>query len=111
MILLCVDHWIHIAEFYSKHEVVTFKHHLVVSPGENEIDMGDAAFGMTFCETFKKLKDGICHYLGMGSENVLLYWENAILNDEDTPETLGMQATYIKSEELDIHIKTENIEM
>ena len=111
MILLCVDNWIRIDEYYSKHEVVTFRHHLVVSPEENEIDMDDAAFGMTFNETFKRLKDGICHYLGMESENLRLYWDKAILNDEDTPETLGMEATDMKSEELEIHIKTEKIEM
>ena len=66
--------------------------------------MDDAAFRMTFNETFQRLKNGISHYL-VESENVLFYWVKASLNDEDTTETQGMEATDTKSEELKFKLK------
>jgi hypothetical protein len=111
MILLYVDDWINIEQYYSKYEVVTFRSCVVESPEESQINMDDALFGMTFGENFKMLKDGISHYFGSNSEHVCLFWDNAMLDDEDTPETVGMAGTDSKHEELEIHIKANFIEM
>ena len=64
MILLCVDDWINIDE------VVTFRSSVVERPEEVQINMDDALFGMSFGETFKRLKRGISHYFATESGNM-----------------------------------------
>ena len=110
MILLYVDDWINIDEYYLKYEVVTFRSSVVERPEEVQINMDDALFGMSFGETFKRLKRGISHYFGLGGENISLFWNNAHLDDEDTHELVGMAETDLKHEDLEIHIKPNIIE-
>ena len=111
MILLYVDDWVNIDQYYSKYEVVTFRSFVVESPEDSQINMDDALFGMTFSENFKRLKDGLSHYFGLNCYHICLFWDNARLDDEDTPETVGMAGTDEKHEELEIHIKPNVIEM
>ena len=110
MILLWVDDWIDIDQYHSKYEVVTFRSFVVESPEESQINLDDALFGMSFGETFSRLKDGISHYFGVSSDSICLFWNNARLDEEDTPETVGMAGTDVKHEDLEIHIKPTNIE-
>ena len=110
MILLYVDDWINIDQYYEKCEVVTFRSFVVESPEEIQTNMDDALFGMSFGETFTRLKRGISHYFGLSSESISLFWNNARLEEEDTPETVGMAGTDLKHENLEIHIKPNNIE-
>ena len=111
MILLYVDDWLNIEQYYSKYEVVTFRSIVVECPEESQINMDDALFGMTFGENFKRLMHGISHYFSLDSGHVCLFWENYRLDDEDTPETVGMAGTDAKHEELEIHIKPDISEM
>ena len=46
----------------------------------------------------------------MSSDSICLFWNNARLDEEDTPETVGMAGTDVKHEDLEIHIKPTNIE-
>ena len=110
MILLWVDDWIDIDQYHSKYEVVTFRSFVVESPEESQINMDDALFGMSFGETFNRLKDGISHYFGVSSNSICLFWNNARLDEEDTPATVGMAGTDLKHEDLEIHIKPNIIE-
>ena len=69
--------------------------------------MEDALFGMTFGENFKRI-NGLSHYSCLNSEHICLFWDNARLDDEDTPETVGMAGTDAKHEECEIH-KNANV--
>ena len=97
-------------KYYSKCEVVTFRSIVVERPEEINIHMDDALFGMSFGETFNRLKGGISNYFGLSSANISLFWNNARLDEEDTPETVGMAGTDLKLEDLEIHIKPNSIE-
>ena len=110
MILITVDDWIPLYTG-AQYDFVSFRHILVVSPlEENQINMDDALFGMSFGETFDRLKGGIARYCGLDTNNICLFWNNCELNDEDTPETVGMEAAVSKNEELTIHIVSQKIE-
>ena len=111
MILLYVDDWVNIDQYYSKYEVITFRSFVVESPEEIQINMDDALFGMTFGESFRKLKEGLSHYFGWKCEHISLFWDNARLDEEDTPEIVGMAGTDEKHEVLEIHNKPNIIEM
>lgn len=103
MILLCIDHWADVDDAVHgfEYSMVEFNHVLVVSPGENYPNQDDACFGMSHWESFKRLKGGI---------DLSLFWEGNQLNDEDNPDTVGMEMVFLHDEFLEIHIRSKQIE-
>ena len=112
MILLCIDHWADVDDGVPgfEYSMVEFNHVLVVSPGENYPNQDDACFGMCHWESFKRLKGGIAYHLSVDVDDLSLFWEGNQLNDEDNPDTVGMEMVFLHDEFLEIHIRSKQIE-
>ena len=110
MILLCVDDWVNLDETLQE-ELVEFIHKLSVRPGASPSNLDDACFGMSCFETFMRLKTGLAYHFNVNESNISLFWEDYQLQDEDTPEDIGMKLGIEKCEELFIHIDGYDIEI
>ena len=109
MILLCVDHWVNLDEEFQV-ELVEFIHKLFLRPGALPSNLDDSCFGMSCFEPFKRLKSGLAYHFNVNESKISLFWENNELQDEETPEDIGMEIGIVKREELHIHIDGYEIE-
>ena len=109
MILLCIDHWVNLHEAFQE-EIIEFIHKLFLRPGASPSNLDDCCFGMSCFEPFKQLRSGLAYHFNVNESKISLFWEDYELQDEETPEDIGMEIGIVKREELHIHIDGYDIE-
>ena len=102
MILCSVDDWLQL-DWLDQYEITQFSTVVMENPLEEIPILVAGVFGMGPVDSFKNLKIGIATTCGIDSSSFRLFWNGRELMDQDTPDSVGMEALVWKTEVLEIH--------